>query len=173
VIWITTLKTFETLNPDAMADHAEPGNVVFVQAARSADLLWAMEETLRSGCAPVVVGDLPAPPAMTPVRRLHLAAETGCGAGLCRPLGLLLTPEEGGAPGIETRWGLTPAYQSGLPRWTLSRLRARMAPPRDWVMQMGPSGMSPCIPQAHSAPTLREKTRKTTSDDHYGLDAAR
>jgi protein ImuA len=46
---------------------------------------------------------------------------------------LLLTPGEGGAPGVETRWHLAPRpgwARGGGPRWRLTRLRSRMAPER-------------------------------------------
>jgi len=134
LVWISTPTQSETLCADALADWVDPGEILFVLAQKRDMLLWAMEEALRDGQAPVVIADLAAPPGMVPVRRLHLAAEAGCGAGICRPLALLLTPEKGGAPGIETRWSLEPAHHHGAEHWTLSRLRARMAPPRDWLM---------------------------------------
>lgn len=144
VIWIDTAKAQETLNPDGIAPFLAPGAMLFVRTEREASALWAMEEALRAGCAPVVIADLSTPPAMTPVRRLHLAAETGCGAGACRPLALLLTPDAGGAPGIETRWALHPAHRRGRPGWRLDLLRARMVPPRIWLMDHGPCGLTPC-----------------------------
>ena len=85
---------------------------------------------------PLVVVDLDAPPELTAVRRLHLAAEAGALRGGAAPLALLLTPGNGGAPGIETRWRLAPAPgwggASASGRWQLSRARARMAPERTW-----------------------------------------
>jgi protein ImuA len=87
---------------------------------------------------PLVVAELPAPPALTPVRRLHLAAAAGAGiAPGPAPLALLLTPDPGGAAGVETRWHLAPApgwARDGVPRWHLRRLRARVAPPAAWEM---------------------------------------
>jgi hypothetical protein len=50
---------------------------------------------------------------------------------------ILLTPGDGGAPGVETRWHLAPApgwAAGGAPRWRLTRARARMAPPMTWEM---------------------------------------
>lgn len=143
VIWATHANGSETLCPDAIAELINPGNIVFVTTPKRDEVLWAMEETLRDGHAPVVVGDISAPPGMVPVRRLHLAAETGCGAGLCYPLALLLTPEDGGAPGIETRWSLQPAHKSGRQLWQLNRLRARMAPPRVWAMTLARGELTP------------------------------
>lgn len=144
VIWVTTPKASDQLNPDGMAQFLPPGDVLFVRADRDSSLLWVMEEALRAGCAPVVIGDLPTPPAMTPVRRLHLAAETGCGMGQCRPLALLLTPADGGAAGVETRWSLDPAHDANGCRWRLKRLRARMAPPRSWTLQYHDASLHPC-----------------------------
>jgi protein ImuA len=103
-----------------------------------------MEEALRAGVVPLVVAELPEAPALTPVRRLNLAAEAGAErarhGGLEAPLGLLLTPGDGGAAGAESRWHMAPlpsapAAAAGGPRhWRLERRRARMAPPAGWTM---------------------------------------
>ncbi len=135
VIWIAPSWQMETFNATGAAVFCDPGRLLFVTPDREADMFWAMEEALRTGRAPLVVADLTAPPGLTPVRRLHLAAEAGSGGGLCRPLGLLLTPDKGGAQGIETRWHLDQAYFEETDAWTLSRLRARMQPPKSWQVQ--------------------------------------
>jgi protein ImuA len=86
------------------------------------------------------VADLPEPPALTPVRRLHLAAETGAAEGTVRPLGLILTPE-GAAPGVETRWSLAPRHPgTQAERWEMRRLRARTLPEAAWTVAAGPDG---------------------------------
>ncbi|MFW2541094.1 ImuA family protein [Primorskyibacter sp. 2E107] len=138
------------LNPDGVAPLIDPGRITFVDPRSVTDLLWCVEEVLRSGAVPLVVAELPEPPAMTPVRRLHLAAETGAGAGVCQPLGLLLTPDRGGAAGIETRWSLDPAHPPGRDLWRLERLRARMLPPKGWWcdgagLQAEGAGQSPAL----------------------------
>ena len=150
VIWIAPAWANGRLHPPGLAVFADPGRVIFVLCRRADEMLWAMEEALRAGSAPLVVAELPDPPALTPVRRLHLAAETGAEAAhrlrLPPPLGLLLTPGDGGAAGVESRWHLAPRPSdpaqaaSGRRLWQIERRRARTAPPAAWTLSREPSG---------------------------------
>ena len=134
----------ERLNAAGLQRLANPARLILAQAARDEGLLWAMEEALRSGVAPLVVGELLAPPGLTPIRRLHLAAEAGAEAarrdGGIAPLGLVLLAGRGGAPGVESRWHMAPAPSRSLlwsaeESWSLTRLRARLAPPARWQLR--------------------------------------
>ncbi len=135
VFWIAPSWETAPLNPDGMLPFLQPRDVTFLATRRAEDILWCTEEMLRSGAVPVVVAELPGPPGLTQVRRLHLAAEAGTGEGHSRPIGLLLTPGTGGAPGIETRWQMEPEHAPGRTAWQLSRTRARMAPPKSWQLR--------------------------------------
>ncbi|WP_165610034.1 ImuA family protein [Shimia aestuarii] len=134
VFWIAPEWGASPLNADGMARFVHPGRVIFITPRRPEDVLWCMEETLRAGQVPLVVADLPGLPALTPVRRLHLAAETGTRESGQAPLGLILTPGEGGAQGIESRWHMTPAHTAGAEGWRLTRLRARTSPRQSWLL---------------------------------------
>ncbi len=132
VFWIAPEWSAAPLNPDGMARFVHPGRFTFLTPRRPEDVLWTMEETLRAGLVPLVVADLPGLPGLTPVRRLHLAAETGAADTGQPPLGLVLTPADGGAQGVESRWHMAPAHTPDTEAWTLTRLRARTDPVRRW-----------------------------------------
>lgn len=132
VIWIAPDWTPDRLNPCGMMPFIDPARLILVQPKRAEDILWSMEEVLRSGVAPLAVADLPGLPALTPVRRMHLAAESGGKTQGTAPLGLLLTPGMGGAQGVESRWHLAPDHKDDAMAWVLSRLRARTAPQQAW-----------------------------------------
>ena len=142
VIWIAPSWYPERLNGEGICPRIDPGRLIFVHPQRAEDLLWSMEEALRSGAVGLVVCEMPDPPPLTPVRRLHLAAGTGAAEGTTRPLGLLLTPGDGGAAGVESRWHIAPEHEHGISRWRLERRRARSAPPAAWTLgqQSGPDG---------------------------------
>ena len=128
VLWLCPDWSGETLHMQAVRSQMAPARLVFGQCARREDLLWAAEEALRSGAGGAVVVEMPDPPPLVAVRRLHLAAEaSGHGA-----LTLVLTPAQGGAVGVETRFALEAAHHAGQGRWRLTRLRARMAPVQSW-----------------------------------------
>jgi len=145
VLWVRSPGERGQLCADAVLRFIDPARLVFASPRRQEDTLWAVEEALRSGAAPLVVGDLHAPPGLTPVRRLHLAAETGAREGAGVPLGLLLTPGDGGAPGVESRWALEPehtGHRDGDLAWILHRRRARTEPVKSWPLRWGDGGLT-------------------------------
>ncbi len=128
VFWISLTHRRDHINPQGFQSLISPHHFIFITAKRHIDALWSMEEALRSPAPRLVVADVDTYPALTPTRRLHLAAEHG------NTLGLLLTPQTGGAQGIETRWHMTPQHSPSQQSWHLSRTKARGAPPQNWTL---------------------------------------
>jgi protein ImuA len=166
VLWIRPAWAEGRLNPDGLRAFLDPARLVMASPSRGEDVLWSMEEALRSGACAAVVAEPPAPPGLTPVRRLHLAAEAGAEKTGRAPLSLILTPGAGGAQGVETRWRLSPApgWAAALeggdgrehpPAWRLELLRARDMRPQVWEMRwrggraaLGPLGGAAKTPSA-------------------------
>ncbi len=144
ILWIAPAWQSERLHAEGILPLIQPGRLLFATPERAEDLLWCFEEGLRSGAIALVVGDLPEPPGLTPVRRLQLAAEAGGAAGRILPTGLILTPGDGGAQGAESRWHLAPRPGAategteGTPAWRLERRRARTEPPAAWSLAADP-----------------------------------
>ncbi|MEM9812609.1 MAG: hypothetical protein AAF913_08065 [Pseudomonadota bacterium] len=140
ILWIRPHGADGEICGDGLARWVEPGRIVFATASRAADILWSVEEALASGAVPLILAEMAEPPPLTPVRRLHLAAERAPAL----PTALLLTPGDGGAQGIESRWHARPApgwALDGRAAWHLRRTRARMAPEAAWRMEETDKGL--------------------------------
>jgi protein ImuA len=107
----------------------DPGQFIFVTPPRASDVLWAMEEGLRSNALAAVVGQID-DVGLTPARRLALAA-----AAACTPCLLIANARAGPVAAVATRWRIGPLPSGPLPsgmlqrRWRMSigleRCRAR------------------------------------------------
>ncbi len=138
VVWITPAWEHATLNPEGFAPLLEPARLTLVAAPKEEDVLWCMEEALTAGCVPLVIAEITTLPALTPVRRLHLAAEKRQD----QPIGLLLSGGQGGAQGVESRWQMEP-LAGDVPSWSLTRTRARTAPVKRWHMALHNGQITP------------------------------
>ncbi|MBK5927544.1 hypothetical protein CCR87_09435 [Rhodobaculum claviforme] len=157
VLWIAPAHAAERLHAAGVAAAGlDPARLTLVDAPRPDDILWSTETALRhlaaTGAGGMVVADLAGPPGLVAVRRLHLAAGGADGGGSTLPLGLLLTPEDGGAQGIESRWHFAPEpspepsldaspdHSPAHTAWRLERRRARGAAPAAWRLEAPATG---------------------------------
>lgn len=133
--------------------------VIFARASTPRDVLWAMEEGLRSGRFAAVLGDGVAPD-LTATRRLQLAAEAG------GTTALLAFPDGEARSRLSaatTRWRIAaePAERPDRPRWQVVLERCRGGGRR------APSSR----PQAFSAPADAARRRSARAAQTAG-DAA-
>lgn len=134
VFWIRPSWHPDRLYLPTAAKFFNPGRLTFLEPNRVDEFLWAMEQALRDGAVPLVVGDFHATVELTPVRRLNLAAEAAFEERARVVTGLLLAPGQGGSPGVETRWHVRGRHGPGKQGWQIERRRARMAPPKAWAL---------------------------------------
>lgn len=116
-----------------------PERVLLAHPKNDTDMLWAMEEGLRSGAVAAVIGEADNP-SHTAFRRLQLAAERNGIPGFLLRAG---TAERAAGP-VTTRWFVASAPSRpcsldatwpGRPRFDVRLLRARGVPPRQWIME--------------------------------------
>ncbi len=101
-----------------------PARVIVARCQGRTDLLWAMEEGLRTSALAAVIGEPPGAVDLTASRRLQLAAEAG-GA-----LGVVLNPDDTGrfaASALESRWRIMAASADDVSRpcWKITLERCR------------------------------------------------
>ncbi|MBV8167801.1 MAG: hypothetical protein JO021_13485 [Alphaproteobacteria bacterium] len=135
VLWIT--RQAELYGPGLAAFGLSAARLVVVQAGHETDVLWALEEGLRTRGLAAVVGELHGLD-LTAGRRLQLAAEAGGGTGfVLRP-----AETEGGAGAATSRWRVAAWPSRGGPStrgWTCWRLALERCrggvEPAHWIVE--------------------------------------
>ena len=116
----------------------DPGRLIVVRARKEREVLWAMEEGLRSGPLAAVVGETGVLN-LTASRRLQLAAETGGTIGIA----VSLERAEEFHNAATTRWRITSAPGAEPPigvglgpaRWRVELLRCRGGEAGEWLLE--------------------------------------
>lgn len=134
VLWVA--RHAELYGPGLAGFGLPPARLILVEAACDTEVLWTMEEGLRTRGLAAVVGE-PAALDLTAARRLQLAAEAGAGFGLVvRPV----DPAARGASAACSRWRVRAAPSRASGGWTswrlvLERCRGVAATPLEWLVE--------------------------------------
>jgi protein ImuA len=160
VLWCrarrVALTAGEPYGPGMTGLGVAPDRLILVEAAKPADLLWAMEEGARGKGVAAVVGEA-IKADLTASRRLQLAAEFG--------QGFVLLLSQTGAPAASlsalTRWRVAAAPSRreaggpGPPRWALELMRCRGGPgSRSWIVEWDDAALSLSVVPAFSDRSL-------------------
>jgi protein ImuA len=171
VLWC--LPRPDLYGPGLAAHGLDPARVVLVRAPRDADILWAMEEGLRTPGILAVVGEVGALPAIAS-RRLQLASErSGVTAFLLRRWrdGGQAARERALPNAAATRWRIIALPSQplcnepgvGHARWRVELLRCRGGEPACWEMEVadatGHVSLAAALADRPAAPFQPEKFR--------------
>jgi protein ImuA len=118
--------------PGLAALGLDPARLILVRPARGDDVLWVLEEGLRSKAPAAVLGETGSGGPIA-LRRLQLAAESsGVAALLLRPFAAKTMP----GPAL-SRWRIESAGGGDLrgPRWRVELQRSRGGTPGTWLVE--------------------------------------
>jgi protein ImuA len=138
VIWVLPAHLAEHPLPAGLPEGVK-ARLHLVRPDNETDMLWCIEESLRSPAAALVIAEPQHALSLTVGRRLQLAAEAG------QTLGLLLIGPKGGSNATETRWdcepaagpgdapqGASPKTDSTLHRWAVTK--NKMGTLGEWIL---------------------------------------
>jgi protein ImuA len=153
VLWC--LKRPDLYGPGLAAHGLDPARLAIVRAARDDEILWAVEEGLRSPGLAAVVGEIGRLP-MVASRRLQLAAErSGVTALILRRWrnAAEATAERERPSAAVTRWRVAALPSAdiagepgiGRPRWRIELLRCRGGVPAAWDVEVADATGHVCL----------------------------
>ena len=177
VLWCrsrrTALETGDPYGPGIAALGLSPDRLILVEAAKPAELLWAMEEGARTKGLAAVVAD-GVTPDLTASRRLQLAAEAAGGLVF-----LLVTGRQSTPSTALTRWFAASASSRpeadgpGRPCWTIELWRCRGGGrPQDWMVEWDDATLSLSVVSQMADRSLAA-TIPVPSRSPFGLDGPR
>lgn len=134
-VWISGTKT---IFPPALKQFKiDPHKIIFIQAQKPKEILWALEQVLRCDCIAAVIAEL-AEISFIESRRLQLATEQSKVTGF-----LIRNHPKNLSTACVTRWRVqalptekgTALPGISFPRWNVELLKVRNGKPGSWQMQ--------------------------------------
>jgi protein ImuA len=133
-VWISPRKW--TFPPALKAFGLRPHHIIFIQAKKPVEILWAIEEALETDSFSAVIGDSKEI-SFLESRRLQLAVEQSKVTAF-----LLRRNPKNLATASVTRWRIKPLPTGkkdlpgiGFPKWNVELLKVRNGKPGQWQMQ--------------------------------------
>ena len=131
IVWIRPNWKDFIINTDNISNWFSPSQLLFVNAKTKNDLSSATEEVLLSGVAGITISELSEIPDSLQMLCINLAMTSGIKSNDNKsPLGLILSPNKGGATSIESRW-----YASTLPCWENSTNKHDGSSKQKWYIK--------------------------------------
>lgn len=143
-LWISTVPRRSVFPPALKAFGVDPERILFLDAPRPKETLWAIEEALKCGALSAVVGEL-SELSFNESRRLQLAVENSRVTGFIHRF----RPKSENAVACVSRWKITslpselPNSKPGLgfPRWNIELLKVKNGVPRSCQVQWSDTGL--------------------------------
>jgi len=133
-VWISSKKS--AFPPGLKTFGLEPHNIIFIQSRKPKEILWILEEALKTDCLSAVIADI-GEISFLESRRLQLAVEQSKVTGL-----LLRRNPKNFSTACVTRWSIKPLPAEkklipgiGFPKWDVALLKVRNGKPGKWQMQ--------------------------------------
>lgn len=132
-LWITS--SFQVFPPALKQFGIQPDNIIFIHIKKEKEILWCMEEALKSGALSAVVAEIQNV-TLIASRRLQLAVENSGTTGF-----LLRKNPKSLITSCVTRWKITSLPSNcdtpgvGFPRWSVELQKVRNGKPGAWQME--------------------------------------
>jgi protein ImuA len=135
-VWISCSKNI--FPPALQSFGIAPDKIIFIQLKKEKEILWAMEEALKSTGVSAVIGEMQEL-SFTSSRRLQLAVEQSNVTGFV----FRHNPRNLNTTACITRWKITPSPSEltgnmpgvGFPRWNVELLKVRNGKPGKWHIE--------------------------------------
>jgi protein ImuA len=141
-IWINPRRK---IYPPALKNFGvDPEKILFVDASKTKDALWSIEEALKCNALSAVVGEI-SELGFNESRRLQLAVEKSKVTGFIHRH----QPKSLNAVACVSRWKISPVASSmldempgvGFPKWEVELVKVRNGKPDKWIVQYSPKGL--------------------------------
>ena len=142
-LWISTIPR-RSIFPSALKGFGiDAERILFVDAGKTKDTLWAVEEALKCGVLAAVVGEI-SELSFNDSRRLQLAVEKSHVTGFIHRF----RPKTENAVACVSRWKIKPITSAegetpgvGFSRWDVELLKVRNGKTGKWQVQWSPKGL--------------------------------